>query len=87
MKNFIAKIIAWFCRSNRYKHFIGGFIIGVVATATNDALCGVECGVVAGASLEFKDHQWGGKADIIDFLCTSAGSALGSGLTYILKSL
>lgn len=37
--------------------------------------------------MEFKDYQWGGKPDIVDWLCTMAGGVVGQGLQALLLYL
>lgn len=70
----MAKIIEWFKDSNRWKHLLGGFIIGLLC---NGWYCAALCGTGVAGALEFKDWQWGGKPDIIDFLLTVGGVAMG----------
>ena len=55
------KIIMWFKTSNRWKHLLGGLLIGMGANA----------------ALELKDRQWGGKWDWTDFGLTTAGTVVG----------
>ena len=57
-------------QSHRLHHLVGGFGVGVV--------CGMDAAVAVAAALEFKDYQWGGKPDWIDFALTVAGGVLGS---------
>lgn len=51
--------------SNRYKHLIGGFIIGVIMNSVFDGIIATSA---VGGALEFKDKSWGGKWDWIDLL-------------------
>ena len=62
----------WICESNRWKHLIGGFVLGLLLTA----LCSLGCA----GGMEFKDKQWGGRWDWIDFGCTCVGGLIGQGL-------
>ena len=79
------KIFKWFLASNRYKHFIGGFVIGVGADST---YCAMYAGCGVAAALELKDRLWGGKWDWIDFGCTVAGEVLGRiAMVYLCKVL
>ena len=55
------KIITWLKSSNRGRHIVGGFLIGLGADDT----------------LELKDKLWGGKWDWVDFGCTMAGVVVG----------
>lgn len=59
----------WIKESNRWKHLIGGFILGLVLTV----LCALGCA----GGMEFKDKQWGGRWDWLDFLATVIGGVLG----------
>ena len=68
------KIINWFKESNRYKHFIGGALIGFLA---DDVYCALIAGCGVAGALEYKDYQWGGTPDWIDFAITVAGTAVG----------
>lgn len=64
MKTMIKKIIEWFGKSNRYKHLLYAIVLSYLAGFV------FTCGVAAG--MEFKDSQWGGKWDWIDFWLTVA---------------
>lgn len=64
----------WLKESNRYKHLIGGFILGVISTSWWMALC---MGASVGMALEFKDKAHGGKWDWLDTLVTWVGAILG----------
>lgn len=66
----------WFLESNRWKHFVGGFILGLLLTV----LCALGCA----GGMEFKDMQWGGKWDWLDFGCTVAGGLLGQGVQILI---
>jgi hypothetical protein len=68
------KIWEWLCASNRLKHLGLGFIYGLAA---NDWYCAIYGGAGVSGALEFKDYQWGGKPDIIDFLFTFVGVMAG----------
>ena len=70
--------------SNRWKHFAGGLIIGAGA---NDLYCAAYVGIGVAGAMEFKDHQWGGKPDWIDFSLTVIGVAMGYGLRVCVISL
>jgi hypothetical protein len=67
-------ILDWLKKSNRYKHLIGGVLVGMGA---NDAYCAAYAGIGIAAALEFKDWQWGGMPDLGDFLLTVAGVVIG----------
>lgn len=68
------KILNWFKQSNRWKHLTYGFLVSLVAGFT------FTCGAAAG--MEFKDNQWGGKWDGIDFWLTVAGALGGGAIRY-----
>lgn len=74
MKKIIDKIIKWFSQSNRWKHLVGGILVGIGA---NDVYCAAYTGIGVAGALEFKDYQWGGKPDWIDFTLTVTGVAIG----------
>ena len=59
----------WIRESNRWKHLIGGAILGLCLTF----LCALGCG----GGMEFKDRQWGGKWDWLDFIATCLGGVIG----------
>lgn len=71
------KLIKWLKESNRYKHLIGGVLIGAGA---NSLYCAVYAGIGVAIALELKDKMWGGKADIIDWGLTVGGVAIGFGV-------
>ena len=64
----------WFLSSNRYKHFLGGIVIGFFADST---YCAAYAGAGVAGALELKDKLWGGEWDWIDFGCTLAGVFVG----------
>ena len=68
------KILNWFKQSNRWKHLTYGFLVSLVAGFA------FTCGAAAG--MEFKDSQWGGKWDWIDFWLTVAGALGGGAIHY-----
>lgn len=70
----MGKILEWLKTSNRWKHLVGGFIIGLGA---NSAYCAAYAGIGVAATLELKDRLWGGKWDWIDFGLTVAGVLAG----------
>ncbi|MDO4929629.1 MAG: hypothetical protein Q4E59_00690 [Bacteroidales bacterium] len=75
------KVAAWIVDSDRWKHFVGGLLIGAGA---NDTYCAAYAGVGVAGALELKDHLWGGKADWVDFAVTIAGVAVGHALRRLL---
>ena len=64
------KVIKWIKESNRYKHRIGGVLIGAGA---NSLYCAAYAGIGVATALELKDKMWDGKADIIDWGLTVGG--------------
>lgn len=68
------KIFNWLKDSNRYKHLIGGVLIGLGA---DDTYCAAYAGIGVAGALELKDKLHGGKWDWIDFSCTVVGVATG----------
>lgn len=73
-KNLMNKIIDWFKASNRWKHLLGGVLIGIGA---NDVYCAAYAGIGVASALELKDKLWGGKPDFIDWALTVVGVAAG----------
>lgn len=64
------KIINWLKESNRYKHLIGGIILGLISI---DFYCTILLAVSVASTLEYKDIQWGGKWDWFDWIITIIG--------------
>ena len=77
MINNMRNIFNWIKESNRWKHFVGGVLIGIGA---NDVYCAAYAGIGVASALELKDKQWGGELDIIDWLLTVGGVAVGYGI-------
>ena len=71
------KIYQFLAISNRHKHLLGGVVIGVLA---NTPYCAAYAGVGVASALELKDKLWGGKPDVVDWVVTIIGVALGYGL-------
>lgn len=51
-------VIKWLKESNRYKHLIGGVLIGAGA---NSLYCAAYAGIGVATALELKDRMWGRK--------------------------
>lgn len=68
--------MAWIMESNRWKHLLGGFLIGIAGFGPWTALY---AGAVAGGSLELKDKLYGNKWDWWDFLLTLIGAGVAAG--------
>lgn len=76
------KILEFLKSSNRYKHLLGGFIVGLFAFGVYPALYSA---VVAASCLELKDKLRGGVWDWIDWAMTVAGGVLSAVLWYVVK--
>ena len=68
------KIFKWMGDSNRWKHLVGGILIGM---GSNSLYCAAYAGIGVASALELKDKLWGGKIDVIDWAMTVIGVALG----------
>lgn len=64
------KIISFLKKSNRYKHLIGGLLVGLCAMSP---WSGVYSAVVAASCLELKDKLHGCTWDWTDWACTAIG--------------
>lgn len=67
-------ILEWLKQSNRWKHLLGGFIIGIIP---NGWFAGIYGGVLTASALEFKDKMKGGNWDWIDWMLTVGGAVAG----------
>ena len=68
------RALDWLRQSNRWKHLIGGFAIGVAPASWFAGLYG---GVLAASALEYKDRDYGNGWDWADWALTVAGAAIG----------
>lgn len=68
------RIVNWLKTSNRYKHLIGGFLIGFFSFSDYNA---IYASSIAGFSLELKDKLKGSYFDFIDLSLTVLGGVLG----------
>lgn len=59
----------WFIESNRWKHFVGGTVLGFLFTFF--------CALGAAGGMEYKDYAWGGVYDWLDFIATCSGGVIG----------
>ena len=75
------KLIAWLKSSNRWKHLVGGLLIGF---GVNDAYCAAYAGIGVAGALELKDKLWGGAWDWVDFGLTVGGVAAGQSIRMLL---
>lgn len=73
IQKFMDKFISFLKKSNRYKHLVGGLIVGLLALGVYPALYSA---CVAGACLELKDKLHGCLWDWLDFLMTLSGGGL-----------
>lgn len=71
-RGFFRHMLDWWKASNRWKHFLYAIPLGAVT--------GWDATVGVGFGMELKDHLYGGKADVTDFLLTCAGGFIGVGL-------
>lgn len=62
----------WFTSSNRWKHFTLAIPLGLAFTL----LCVLGCA----SGMEFKDRQWGGRWDWLDWLATMLGGMVGQAM-------
>lgn len=67
------KILLFLKTSNRYKHLIGGFLVGLLAFGVLPALYSA---TVAASCLELKDKLHGCYWDWLDWILTVAGGAI-----------
>ena len=72
--NIMGNIINWFKESDRWKHLVGGIVIGAGA---NSIYCAAYAGIGVASALELKDRSWYGKWDWIDWTVTLVGVAIG----------
>ena len=70
----------WLLESNRWKHLVGGLIIGAGA---NTVYCAAYSGIGVASALELKDKLYGNKFDWIDWSVTVFGVTAG----YLLRLL
>lgn len=77
----MSKLTDWLRESNRWKHLLGGLTLGLLADGW---YCAVLCGAAVGGAMEFKDWQWGGRPDLVDFLLTFAGCIIGYTIKHLL---
>lgn len=75
------KVFIWLKTSNRWKHLVGGILIGLGADSN---YCAAYAGIGVAAALELKDKLWGGKWDWIDFGLTVGGVIVGRSIRILL---
>ena len=73
--------MSWLSESNRWKHLLLAIPVGFVFK--------ILCVLGVASGMEFKDRQWGGSWDWLDWLATMLGGIIGQalqiGLILILK--
>ena len=69
------KIFSFLKKSNRYKHLVGGLLVGLCALSPWAAIYSA---IIAASCLELKDRLYGNKFDLTDWLLTVAGGAIAS---------
>lgn len=74
----------WLKKSNRWKHLIGGYMIGLFSDSN---YCTLYASAIGASCLELKDKLWGGTWDWIDWALTIAGAVLGRLTRVILWSI
>lgn len=75
------KIISFLKESNRYKHLVGGFIVGLCALGVWAA---IYAAIVAASCLELKDKIRGCSWDWIDWGLTVIGGSIAAIIWLIL---
>lgn len=75
------KIIEWLSASNRWKHLVGGLVIGL---GSDDWYCAMYSSIGVAAALELKDKMWGGQWDWIDLSLTVTGAVVGHSIRALL---
>lgn len=85
MFNWLNSVIDWLKTSNRWKHLVGGACVACATTLLfpHDIFIGLWGSFITASSLEFKDVQWGGSWDWIDWSLTILGGVLTIPLTLI----
>lgn len=69
-------MLSWMFKSNRPKHFLYSVPIGFIFT--------ILCVLGVASGMEFKDKQWGGKWDWLDWTATMLGGLVGQALQVLL---
>ena len=78
------KLLNWFTTSNRHLHILGGVLMGLFS---DGVYCTAYATILTASALEFKDVQWGGRWDWVDWGMTLLGGTLGFGLQTIILTL
>ena len=77
----IKKVINWLKASNRWKHLLLAFLVGL---GCDGWYCAEYTGMGVAGAMEFKDWAHGGKWDWIDFLLTVIGVNAGYLVRYLI---
>ena len=72
-------MLSWMFENNRPKHFLYSVPIGFIFT--------ILCVLGVASGMEFKDKQWGGKWDWLDWTATMLGGLVGQALQVLLLYL
>lgn len=76
--------MSWLTESHHWQHIVGGIIIGLLSLG--NWYCASLTGACIASALEFKDESWGGRWDWTDWSCTIAGTAIGFGISFTIKT-
>ena len=76
------KIWNWLKESNRWKHLVGGMIVGFLPLQWYAGIYGA---IAAGLAMEYKDKAHNGIFDWVDATMTVLGGIVGGCLTLLLK--
>lgn len=74
------KVWNWLRESNRYKHLVGGILIGVLS---DDWYCAGLAGAGIASALEYKDRAWGATWDWYDWGLTVGGTIVGHAIRWM----
>lgn len=75
------KILDFMRKSNRYKHLIGGFLVGICALSGQNAIYAT---AVAASCLELKNKLHGYMWDWVDWIITVFGGGVAALLYWLL---
>lgn len=81
MKKIFSKLKSFLMESNRYKHLVGGLLVGLCALSPWSAIYSA---IIAASCLELKDKLHGCPWDWIDWACTVLGGFIAMTIWIIL---
>ena len=81
MKKIFSKLKSFLMESNRYKHLIGGLLVGLCALSPWAAIYSA---IIAASCLELNDKLHGCPWDWIDWACTEFGGFIAMTIWIIL---